>query len=252
MTTESIVKDIYNIICDIADDLKSRLNKVTKELKDSNKKLELLTIAFEEHQKYVYICNYRINKYKKHLIISGNLTMCDAMHKKLNTIMFLDGRNPYNVKNQDLFHDKLDIPHTILSSCVNMKDLIHFKLDTLILVDVSIVNFELLRDFRGTKLYIINCNTFFAKLPLCDFENDSKYMGEQFKSFSPQLVNLTELVYIYGLGHRGNNCGGATGLTFNNDFFKKLKSLKKFVTNTKTIALCDSYDIKIEFVDYID
>jgi hypothetical protein len=238
------------------------LNKITRELNEYKKTLALLTTKFEEQQKYiddvikplstyVYINNQRINKYKKHLVISSpnGLRLFTEVCKRLETFKDCpyvqncycsyveDFKVFYNRHYQEaMYYDILDVPQIIQTRCeLNIEELINIESETLVLANMTIRNFELLRHFKGKKMYILDCHIF--NLP--QGQNEVQKQVPLLKSFSSQLVNLTELTIMHNLEQK-----------FNNDFFKQFKSLKTFITKKGNMVCCNSDDIVIEYVDY--
>jgi hypothetical protein len=264
------------IKCDIVkDDDESvseqlNLNKITRELNEYKKTLALLTLKFEEQQKYidavikplstyVYVGNQRINKYKKHLVIGSNFQdFFDKLFIKLET--FKNYPVPSRIETQDYAggcncessnmlyfkimnenYNKLDVPEIINIRTIDIEELINIECDILVLIFVWIKNFELLRHFKGNKLYIINCYS--LDIQNTEYSVMTEHMVKQFESFSSQLVNLTELVYApFYQGDNNNQVKFKTG------FFKQMKSLKKFVTDKVNTVCSDSDDIMIEYI----
>ena len=230
------------------------LEKITRELNEYKKTLASLTTKFEEQQKYidyvikplstyVYVDNQRINKYKKYLLIvsagmSNYMNIAGSIFKTFKIFkdcplesVLIEWCSRLSEAPQ-FKYDDLNAPHVIVTNNnLNIEELIHIESEILVLAYLQIENFELLRYFKGNKLYIIDC--ILCNLP----QDEGQKQVTLFKSFSSHLVNLTELVITNHYEQK-----------FNNDFFKQFKSLKRFITKKGNMVCCDSDDIVIEYI----
>jgi hypothetical protein len=121
----------------------------------------------------------------------------------------------FNIHNDLTLRDNynINIPYFLASQrYIDIEEVLQMRCDILTLAaNVEIINFDLLRNFKGTQLHIINCT-------IPDISE------EDFLSCIETLTNLTTLAIYF-------NTGLFPKIKFRRSFFKNLKSLKTFVTH---------------------
>jgi hypothetical protein len=236
------------------DNYEKQILKLTKQVEEQQKYIDF-------NDKYVFIDQYRINKYKKHLIIGTKITMhmvkifelcgcfkhltygdkdIDKLHPFLSQKEYIrlipshpvggvheiginswyrcNGSFVFNIHDLKLNYNT-NIPYFLPNVYIDIKELLQMKSDILTMSNVNIINFDLLRNFKGTQLHIIDCT----------FDDINE---EDFLNCIETLNNLTSLAVYF-------STRSFAKIIFNRTFFKKFKSLKTFVTHSLLIASSD-------------
>ena len=263
--TDSEIKFVLKNMKKKMDNYEKQILKLTKQVEEQQKYIDV-------NDKYVFIDQHRINKHKKHLIITPYIYMpmintfelCGSFNhlkygdKDINTMqlylsqkeytrLVLDNKpqpdfvhqlynNVWKRYSNDMTHPTLfdihnstlrdnyniNIPYLLANPFIYIEEVLQMRCDILTLAYGEIINFDLLRNFKGTQLHIINCT-------IPDISE------EDFLSCIETLTNLTTLAIYF-------NTGSFAKIKFGRTFFKKLKSLKTFVTHGIRASTPDHID----------
>lgn len=245
-------EDEYKVV-----DLKTKIRKLTRELNEQKASLIKVTRELEDYKKYmnaviepltkyVYIGLYRINKYKKILAIGAisrsfhqgtkikeleKVYENTAMHTNMSIRyygMHTPHEKPVGALKTETDYKDLDLPFTVFTQCVDIEEVIQMESEILLLAGIQVINFELLKHYKGKELYLH-----------CSLQSAQK---EQFIDVIGSLSNLTVLSVIV--------CGNGIQLDLDSNFFRNLKSLKKFYYHSNVVKVTSRLiDMGIEIID---
>jgi hypothetical protein len=255
--------DLQNIIC-AGEDLSILTLKM--EIKELKKQLEKRNIYIDsmlrQMTKYVNICGYTVNRYKKHLVILDKFDNTDGKFPKYfpgwnnnkyayhpygyhapHNKYYLHGgpgvllpqyygmnstdKHDFPIKMiTEINQSNLNIPCTIFTEKIDIEELLLVENNILTLIGVTIINFELLAKFQGSELNIINCST------------DSSH--EEIYECLESLDNIKVLTII--------SDSSDTFSRLNLKFTDLMKSLELFKTNEKMNTIHVAKSVKIEII----
>jgi chaperonin cofactor prefoldin len=240
-----------NIILQL-DDVTTLTLKIDKLEKQLEKRDTYIDTMLRRITKYVNICGYTVNRYKQHLIILDKYDDNESDDNKFKTyfpILCCDKPYVYHIDTSyygmystlgtghtyqpmrtETNSTHTYTPFTIFTNNIDIDDILLVENNELTLINVNIINFSLLSEFKGNILSIFNCSTNVSR----------EVIYECLKS----LNNIKILTIICDSEY---SCDIFANL--NLKFTESMKSLKLFRTNNKMMNIGDvSKSVKIEMM----